>query len=261
MAFGKRKRVMGPRRGGFKKRRTFRKRRTGSKTKDFNSFATKGANLGFRGRKTSRRTYKKFLWDSTLFKTHYRSIFTTSGNVSTPADDVSSNVFGLNMIRHSPGLSFWLTAGGAVRVDTAGTMPLFNGDIILRGGIFSFTISNQNATDVRASIWLIQSVQDPDFVFEPANVSQLWDPSVSPDFVSHLGKPFVNRTILIEGGTSYTFTRRLNMQKIDQTTYNLEGRSPLIYLSISNVGQAAATTVRLTRSYNLSFSADAIGTT
>jgi len=54
MAFGKRKRIMGPKRNGFKKRRSVRKKRTSRSTAaNYTSFNTRGTRTGFRGKKTT----------------------------------------------------------------------------------------------------------------------------------------------------------------------------------------------------------------
>jgi len=261
MAF-KRKRVYAPRRNGAKKRKTFKRRmrRGGKAIADYTSLNTKGTIIGFRGRKTSRRAFKKHLWYLTLFKPHYRSIFTVGSDISMPTNDVAVTIFGLNMYKLTTD-PFWVVAGGLLAIDTGITPPLFSGDIILRGGVYTVTFANLSSNDIKLRLWVTKSVPDPAFTLVPSSASLSWDPSCSPDFNSQVGKVYDNRTVTIEGGNSYSFSKRFNVQKIDQVTYTLEGNSPIIYAAACNMGNSTANTLRVVKSYNLSFSADSIGTT
>lgn len=242
----------------FKRRRIFKK--GGRRTADFTSLNTKGTSVGFRGKKISRRVYRSYLWDSTMFKTHWRSLLTTAGDVTTPANDVAATVTGLNMYRHTTN-PFWTTAGGGIVVDTGNTLPLFSGDIILRGGVYTCTFSNTTANDMVLKIWMSTTVGDPSLAIVPSTVPIGWDPSSSPDFNSQVAKTWEQKTVHIEGGNSYSISKRFKLQKIDSVTYGIEGLSPVIWMSIGNLGHSTASICRVARSYNLSFSADAIGTT
>jgi len=259
MAFGKRKRVYAPRRNGTKKRKSSFKRasrRGGRRTADFTSLNTRGTSIGFRGRKVSRRAFKKHLWDSTLFKSHYRSVRAIAGDVVTQTNDVASTIFGLNMYKFDAN-PFWTSTGGAVTVDTGVTLPTFIGDIILRGGVYTATFANTSANDVKLNLYYTTTVPDPVITIVPTTSAISWDPSVTPDFNSQVGKPWMNKTVLLEGGNSYSISHRFKIQKIDQTTYIVEGLTPIIWVCLSNIGNSSANTIRVARSYNLSFSADA----
>jgi len=256
MAF-KRKRVYAPRSNAFKKRKTYRKRRSARKTIDYTSLNTRGTSSGFRGKKTSRRTYNRHLWNSTLFTTHYRSNETVSGTITTPASLTQADLLGINLIRHGNN-AFWLAAGGAVATDTSVTLPTFKGDVILRGGSWNFTLHNTSAAnvDVAIRVFLVYTEERPDFSIEPSTVAHMWDPSLTADWNQLIGKVKMTREVLLESGNNYTISGRLRMQKIDQTTYGLQGRSPLLFVSCGNVGFTTAHTLTYTTSYNLSFSAD-----
>lgn len=257
MAF-KRKRVYAPRRGGFKKKRTFRKRmikRGGKTVADFTSNALRGTTVGFRGKKTSRRAFRKHLWDSTLFKAHYRSLAVNSSNVATPANVTDAAIFGLNAYRLGA-VPFWTAAGGALPIDAGVPVPVFGGDIILRGGVYSVTFYNPGPSDVRIVIWKTFTVADPNLALLPALSVVGWDPSVTADFTAQIAKPTWNKSVIIDVGSSYTLSDRFKIQKIDENTYGAEGRSPIYFCALSNVGSAISSLVNITRSYNLSFSAD-----
>lgn len=248
-----------PRKNGFKKKRSSAKRanrRGGRKTANFTSLNIRGTTIGFRGRKVSRRAFKKHLWDSTLFKTHYRSLLTTASNVILPTNDVQSILFGLNMIRHTSN-PFWTVAGGCLPSDTGVAVPTFIGDVILRGGVYTVTFFNDSPNEVKIKLWESYTVADPVLSILPVLPSTAWDPSATADFNAQIGKPYSNKTVLMDSNTSYTYSSRFNVQKIDPTTYTAEGRSPIIWVSIYNCGNSVANTVRVVREYNLSFSADA----
>lgn len=257
MAF-KRKRVSTRRNGTKKRKSSFKRanRRGGRKTADFTGFNTRGTSIGFRGRKVSRSAFKKHLWDSTLFKSHYRSVRTTAGDVTSPANDVTCTITGLNMYKHDAN-PFWVAAGGGVSVDTGIALPLFIGDVILRGGVYTATFANTTANDMQLKLWFSTTVPDPVITIVPTNTALSWDPSMTPDFNSQVAKSWMQKTVIIEGGNSYSISHRFKIQKVDQTTYIVEGLTPIIWMSLSNLGHSTASVLRVVRSYNLSFSADA----
>jgi len=257
MAF-KRKRVFAPRRNGMKKRRTNRSRFKKKKFTDFTSLNTKGSTLSYTAKKTSRSAYRKHLWNSTLFKQHWRSISVSDNSFNTPANNTTGTLVGTNMWKNA-GTTFWTTAGGLQPADLAGSVPTFVGDIIVRGGRAEITFHNSSTTsDIRVRIFGIRTQTDPLFSAEPVAPPYSWDTTVSPDFGSLIGKTWFTRDVVIEQGNSYTFVQRIKMQKIDQSTYLLEGHSPLVYALISNVGHATPISVVVTRGYNLSFSGDGV---
>jgi len=266
MAF-KRKRVYANRSNAFKKRKSSKrrnfKRKGGPKALGYTSLNTRDHVFGFRTKKTSHRAYRKHLWDSTLFSTHYRSIISNATTIATPANYTTGTLTGLNLDRLN-GQPFWTVAGGAAATDFGVTPPLFKGDIVRRGGIYEMQFQNPSTTgDIRLRLWLIRSVTNPDFSFEPVGglAPTIWDPTASPDFIKEIGKPMWAREVVIENGNSYTFKGRYKMQKIDEETYGSQGLCNILYIMACNVGHVTPTTINVLGSHNLSFSADAIGTT
>lgn len=243
------------------KRRRFTKRTGGRRTLDYTGWNLKGHAVGFRGRKTSRAAFKRHIWNSTMFKDHYRSILTLASGFSTPANTTESRVLFFNMYESSgTGASpFWTTTGGAQPIDIGEGVPIFDG-VVLRGGKFEMTLANQSANDIKVKIYRITTGNNPDFTNAPGpltNVDQAWDPSVVPDFYNQIGKPFMSREVLIEGGNAYTFVTRFKSQKIDENAYELQARSPYLIVQIGNVGTSVANAFEIKRSYNVSFSGDA----
>jgi len=64
--------------------------------------------------------------------------------------------------------------------------------ILLRGGIWNVEFKNLAVTDldVKIKVFLLTSVNRPDFAFEPTTAPNLWDPTASPDFINFIGKPY-----------------------------------------------------------------------
>jgi len=80
-------------------------------TRITNLFQTAAQSTGFRGRKTSRRAYRKHLWNSTLFSTKYRSLGNFGSTVSTTSKYNISTVSLFNLLRFGTN-AFWTTGGG-----------------------------------------------------------------------------------------------------------------------------------------------------
>lgn len=266
MAF-KRKRIYAPRANAFKKRKSYRKKRMfkrgGGKTIGYTSLNTRDHRFGFRSKKTSRRAYRKHLWDSTLFSSHYRSIASASTSVATLTSPITGTTFGLNLSAPiGTANPFWTTSGGLIPLDNSVAAPLFQGDITLRGGVWEVIFYNTSTTnDVRIKVWNVFTMNRPNLAFFPANPSIAWDPSASAEFNEFIGKPFNGREVVIEQGNSYTIKGRMKIQKIDERVYGDLGKCLFLFGLVHTVGAATACTVNINYSLNCSFSADAIGTT
>jgi len=108
----------------------------------------------------------------------------------------------------------------------------------------------------RLKVFLLTSVNRPDFAFEPTTAPNLWDPTASPDFINFIGKPYKTWETVLEQGNSWQIGGRLKLQKVDQITYREQGRTPILVCLFTNVGTSLATNIHVTRSYNLSFAGD-----
>jgi len=248
----------------FKKRRTMRKKRFtkrsgGRRTLDYTSLNLRGHAVGFRGRKTSRAAYKRHIWNSTIFKAHYRTILTQSEVIATPANPNLGVAVFYNMYNFGPGVSpFWIPAGGAQELDQGDGVPEFGDEMILRGGKYEMTIQNTGNEDIKIKLYRITTGNNPDLTLIGSGLTTFdkqWDPSVIPDFYTQFGKPWMSREVVIEQGNSYTFVQRFKSQKIDQNAYDNSSRSPFVMMLISgNLGVGGA--VQINRGYSLAFSAD-----
>jgi len=223
----------------------------------------------FSGRKTSLRAYRNRLWNDTLFKAHWRSIFDiTQPFVVTPNNVTNAT---LTLINALP--VFWTVAAGLQQNDVGVTPPIFNGDIILRGGIGRITISNlpdltgTSLDNCRVTVFAVWTTASPILPAGfPATPSTMWDPSVQPEF-EKFGKVLFKRDVILKAdGDSVQFDFKFKVQKIDQQVFLQTNRgSSLIWmLLVSQLSNSEAPgniveTFQVQTSHNVSFSADAIG--
>lgn len=259
MAF-KRKRVFAPRRN-VRRRRFGMKRRSGGRRRNTMSLTTQkgsGSALGFRSRRIRPRTFRRMIYRDTLFKTHYRSVFANTFVVSTPAATQTSTVSTFSMLQPTAGSLFWTLAGGARGVDTGVAVPDFAGDVILRGGKCGITIANASDDNIKYTMYYFWTNDDPDLGLIPVTESIAWDPSVTADFSTRVGKIIWQQTVQLEPGQSYSFERRLKCQKIDQARFAVQGRVPHLVIKMSNVSNNDISASRINLFYNLSFSSDVL---
>ncbi|AXF52029.1 MAG: putative capsid protein [Cressdnaviricota sp.] len=245
-------------RSRFTRKRRFTKRTGGKRTTDFTSLNTRGHAIGFRGKKTSRRTFNKHIWNSTIFKPHYRSVLTQDLNLSTPATLTDGTIQLFNMYQFG-GVGFGTAAGGAREIDLGAGVPTFEeSSFILRGGKYELTIANLSTSDLKMKLWRITTGNNPDLSVVPASEDWGWDPSVTPDFFNQVGKPWMSREVIINGNDQYTFSTRFKTQKIDGEAYINNARSPYLCILVSSQDGGGVANFKAIQSYNLSFSADAI---
>jgi len=74
------------------------------------------------------------------------------------------------MLRFS-GNAFWTALGGLQLHDTAVGIANFNGDITIRGGVWTVLIHNPSTLDVKVKMFIQRTVDTPNFAFEPATAS------------------------------------------------------------------------------------------
>lgn len=245
----------------MKRRTQTRHTRKRTRSLAYTAQSTTAPRFGFRSRRLSRRRFKSLLWNSTIAKNHYRSL--SVFNQSTIAGPVAG--FGVvvpySMLRHA--VPFF-AAANVQSTDVGVTVPLsWNGDIIVRGGQFSATISipSTSADVIRIKVWLVWANNNPNTATTIVPVlaqADAWDPSVNPDF-KEFGRVTETRESLLNYiNNSVDFVWRLPVLRIDQGIYNVGGHQPYLFVQASNQTSAAAVTVTVLRRYNLSFSADGV---
>jgi len=255
------------RRLDFSSRSRFRRRgrRNGRTTTNRASTAT---TIGFRSRKTSTRAFRRMLWRDTLNQTHHRSLLDQTVVISTPNNITQGT---LSILEGLPN-SFWTSAGGTLAHDTATPVPLFSGDLVLRGGISRITLTNRvNPVDtmpsdpVRVSIFAVWTKKVPALLTFPSPVPTMWDPSTVPDFLSY-GRVLFKREALLKGdGEVISCYFRYKVQKIDRPVFLGNGGRLQWFVVVSQTSNteaiAAPENVDVVLSHNVSFTGDAIGTT
>lgn len=239
----------------------FRRRFRGKKNVSYTTQSGIGPTLGFRNRKTNRKRYKRVLWDSTMFKAHYRSIGSNFTITATPNNVTQSTQNRIKALDNAVDV-FWAANGGAQSVDAATPVPIFGSTITIRGGIARITLTTTSTDDpLRVRVFAVWTNKRPSIPAGGTAVALDWDPSCFPSFDRIVGKVlFSKEALLLPGGNSLTCSYRLKAQRIDKETFNNDGNQLFWYYSVcqlSNVEAiAAAETVFAVTSFNLSFVGD-----
>lgn len=268
--FRKRTRAAQPWRRSTRARRNGRfnknRRRVGNRTRNGTvrtGYTAANSNINFTRKRGSLRVYRRKLWDTTLFKPHYRSILASSFVITTP---IGANTGTFHSVRAlSTLLPFWTTAGGTQQIDALVVPPLFSpSTIVIRGGKVKTTVTNRSTDEsVKVKIWCLWAKDAPTSVFIPANGTPFpedWDPTLIPDFHQGFKVLFAREVMLLPGARPVELTCKLKVQKLDGDTFlNEAGRQVhwMYLISETDDSDATATTVGVSNSHNLSFVGDA----
>lgn len=246
------------RKTGFKRRA----RRSSGRTQSITSKSGFTKSLGtFRAKRLKRRAYNHLLWNSTLFKTHYRSVAATSGTIPTLASASQWTISQVPALRYSVN-DFFTSAGGGIDPDGATLSKFASETIVIRGGLITFSVANTSGViqPVKVQVFLVKTSLDFDPAFIPTSATLGWDPSCAVAFKDKVGKIILKREMILEDGGGMDISWRVPIQKLNQEAYVQErGTYMWIFLVNSQLGVVDAFDYAAT--YNLSFSGDAIGTT
>lgn len=227
-----------------------------------------------RRRKTGRSTFRKAIFNATKFKAHYRSIFQTSATITTGTNVETARVHLQRALFSSGarggGNPFWLAAGGAQQLDSGTSVPVFDGDITLRGGIARCQLYNASDTgdSVRAEIISMWSNAYPQDKYPTDFDVQIeWDPTVDADF-HRMGKIIGKKSVFLRPKESMLVTHRFKPQKIDQPAFvgvdgitsDTPSAQTLYWFIKVSPNNTEATSCIFVTSHSLSFSADAKST-
>jgi len=246
---------------GGKKRRTTRR---GRKTNAFTSQSGSGGAVQYKARRTSRRAYRKHLWNSTLFKEHYRSIGAVGTSMNTPASTNGMSILAEKAIDNGTATNFWLAGGGAIAPDTLQALPAFSGDITIRGGKIGLRIANtldavaSAATTIHGTAMLVRTTKN--FSAAAITTPQLvgWDTSLIPNFDTSVGRVLYRKNFLLKDSDTALIEYRIRLEKIDVGDFNATFNTYLWVIMAGNVDNSASHGMAVTKYFNLSFSADAI---
>ncbi|MGN5495168.1 hypothetical protein ACLJCJ_09340 [Campylobacter coli] len=167
---------------------------------------------------------------------------------------------------------FWTSAGGATDINFGVAPPLFNGDITLRGGFARIFIgAYPENVPLRVRVWAIWAQPRPSNTLytgiNNSNQPVEWDPSIFPDFTTQFGKILYQKEAIVPVGESFNMVHRFKPQKIDTPRFvgaagQPSGSSLWWLVSCANLDtNLLSAQITVVTSHNLSFSADAIGTT
>ena len=266
MAF-KRKRVYGGGNSwGSKRARTIRKfkprfRRRG-KTSSITARTLSGTNTAYRSRRIGGRRYRSMLWNSTLMRSHFRSVFDVATTLDTPIGETTANY---TRVTAFPSVAPWLIGGGLQIIDFGSPAPTFSSDIIVRGGMIRCVMTNESNTDaMRVKAYLVWANNDPNLTTIPGSgtVSTMWDPSLIPDF-KEFGKIITSReALLLPGSNPLEIYHRLRIQKIDQDVFVDRGGSQFYwYIQVCRLASFNLITLprcKIVTSHNISIAGDAV---
>lgn len=240
----------------YKKRRFIGKRQRSTYT---TQSGTGHAGILYQRRKKNIRLVRNQLYRDTQYKTHYRCYFTVAGAANTAASQTNMQISFVNPFNN--GSDFWTAAGGAQIVDSAGIVPLFLDDLVIRGGKWSYQYTNTDPSrTIRVRIWYIFTNSRPDTSIIPTSVQTGWDPSVIPDFNSKYGKVLWHENVILTPGQSWNYEERVKVQRIDQDVYHLLGRLPIFLFGLENMTDAVNASGTAKHTLNISFSGDSAGT-
>lgn len=248
------------RRTPYKRRRT---QRRGRKASAFTSQSGVGGALRFKARKTSRAAYKKHLWDSTLFKEHYRSNAAVSATIVTNTNTNDLNILAEQALVYGAA-PFYTAAGGAIQPDIAQPLPLFSGDVIIRGGMLGMRIANNmdattaNTSSIQGTVYLIKTTKNWTAASIPATVRPGWDPTLVPDFDTKVGRILYRRNFLLRDADAAVIEYRLRVEKVDVGDLGSTFNTYVWLVLTGNVDGSISHVLTVTKYHNLSFAADAV---
>jgi len=257
-----------PSTGPFRtKRRRVMKRKRTKKSTNWTSQSAHGGGLGFSRKRTSRRAFKRILWNATVPQNHFRSNGAATSNILTPAGAGTASTMTVTIVasRRPANNNFYTSAGGAINPD-GGAIPTFltNADITVRGGIYGLRLCNApdladtDKDPVSCIVYAIRTTKNWSATNVPASVNVGWDPTLTQDFQTNIGKVIFKKNFLINDGDVINIERRMTIQKIDQTEYT-NSISEIIWMILAgNTSTITAKVVLGTIYHNLSFVADAV---
>lgn len=259
--------MLGKRRRAVSGVRPFKRRRfvRGRRSTNFTSQSGIGGGIRFKSRRVRRSTWRSMLWKTTLQKEHWRSYQAVSTTPTTLASTTTMSSVALPAIRFTN--PFWVAAGGAISPDGSTALPLFSGDVVVRGGTMGLRLTNQldttaaNAVNVHGMVYLVKTSKNYTPGGFPGTVFVGFDPTLISDFDTLVGRVLYRKSFLLKDAESALIEYRLRIQKFDVGDYVNDRNSYVWFIVLGSVDTATSHGVVATRYFNLSFSADAIGTT
>lgn len=216
----------------------------------------RGTGLSYRARKTSKRAYKKRLWDSSTGQEHFRSAAMYAFTVTPIGGAGNATRMGVNT-RRALNVNFSSTTDGAQFPVLPTTV--FARDLIIRGGKVMLTgVNNQSTIPYSVKVWLMRTIGTGG-VPPPNNYTAAWDPTLENGFNTQF-RIVRDWKFILEASQSFSIEHRLGTRVWDF------GHSPNEYqlywvigvTDISNSGVGLPTDLAVSCGHNLSFTGDSI---
>lgn len=264
MAFG-RKRIYANafrtvKRTPFKRRRIVRRNRfrRGNKSVQYSDQRGIAATWRFKSRRLRPRAFRSLLWKDTIASTHYRTNGSALGSLVTPAGAITMTL-GRAQAFDNGVAPFWQATGGALSKDPGIAVPVFKGNIVIRGGIVGIRIHNLPTAvmDINVSVYLIRNAPRPSYTNLPAVAPIGWEPTLTSEFNQDIGSIKYSRRFTLSPGGTMNLERRLPIQKIDLESWAVDASRWEWLIGISDTDGAGFTTVQIVTYFNASFSGDA----
>lgn len=227
----------------------------------------------YRRGRGSRRAYRSSLYNTTKFKPHYRSTFEGSGTITT-GTSVETATYHLHRALFNPGsrgggAPFFSVLGGAQPLDTGIGVPVFDGDIVLRGGIARVALFNRGPTACRVDIIGIWSNAHPKDIFSTDGTFPVeWDPSLFPEF-NQFGTVISRKEMILNANGTILVSHKFRPQKLDQgkfigtdgITGDVPSANTLFWMIKATPMDVVASDLVYVTSFSVSFCGDAITAT
>ena len=200
---------------------------------------------------------KRNLLMDTRANSHYRSYGIQTGNVSSAAFSSQVNLVTIKPVSNGSA-AFWTTSGGAQELDSGITVPSFSGDIILRGGKWTFNFTNTSNKTMKLYVYYVFTISRPDFTVIPATPFATWDPTLIPEFRDKVGKVQKSEVVILKNGEGVAWERRIPTMKVDQFTWDSDGNIPILILGVQNLEENTIIAGSAITGFNMSFAGDSV---
>lgn len=244
------------------KRRRVNKRYV-KRSSAFTSQSGTGGGLNFKSKKLSVKRYRRMLWNDTLMSTHYRSNLGSQIVINTPANNVNAATFQIPALRPA-GSQFYIAAGGAIAPDAAQPLPLFTGNLVVRGGIIGIRLCNtldalataQNSLE--GIVYLIKTTKNYTPASLPNPVQIGFDTSLIQDFSTLIGKIVYKKQFLLRESDSAQCEYRMKIRRLDIGDYVNDRNQYVWIVVVSNLDNVTSRSMSLSMYHNISFSGNAV---
>lgn len=238
------------------------RRKKGRRNTSYTSKKGTGSAIPFRSRKISGRRYRSILWNDSILRTKYRTNFAFTQGQTTPLTSSAMSVVLYDAFGNTASPP-WTVGGGALANDFGTPVPIFSGDIIIRGGVLGIRISNQSADsqpqEVKVFLLVTPNRSTTGAALAPPAISDQpvgFDLSQLTDFPSIYGKVLYSKTALIENSNVVEFVYRMRTHRIDRYQYAQAAKRFYWVVAVGGTETAAASTATVTQYWNASFVGD-----